>query len=126
MAKRPEKVESGESREKQRAGRLEEVFGRRMTVGAAKLDKKRDVLKFTTRYDLASKPMFQAWQQLKGIKLNKGEKIGTDKLVQFLKDAETIITADRKNRMDRVRKLEEAAAPVMAAKAEEEAAGGHH
>ncbi|MBP9816646.1 MAG: hypothetical protein KBD05_01290 [Candidatus Pacebacteria bacterium] len=66
--------------------------------------------------------MFQAWQQLKGIKLNKGEKIGTDKLVQFLKDAETIITADRKNRMDRVRKLEEAAAPVMAAKAEEEAA----
>ncbi len=124
MAKKPEKVESGESREKQRAGRLEEVFGRRMVVGASKLDKKRDVLKFSTRYDLASKPMFQAWQQLKGINLKKGEKIGTDKLTQFLKDAEAIITADRKNRMGRVRKLEEAAAPVIAAKSEEEAAAG--
>ena len=122
MAKRAEKGESRESAEQQRVGRLKEVFGRRMTVGPSKRDRTTQVLQWPSKYDLAAKPMFQAWQQLKGIKLKKGEKIGTDKLVQFLKDAETIITADRGNRMDRVRKLEAAEAPVIAAKTEEEAA----
>lgn len=124
MAKRPERVKSEESRERQRADRLGEVFDRRMVVGRSKKDSTKDVLQWPSRYDLGAKPMFQAWQQLKGIKLKKGEKIGTDKLAEFLKDAETIVTADRKNRMDRVRKLEAAEEPVIAAKVDEEAAAG--